>query len=141
MGQMVWKSSFSIGIEEIDRQHKLLLSYLNEGMSLDTSTSGIITKLKVYAEEHFAGEEKLMSKIDYPGFAGHQQQHRLFEEQMEQLEKNVATNERQSITVLVSFMRDWFLDHILVADANYANYMRATMDEDDITILVAFGYD
>lgn len=141
MAHMVWKSSFAIGIEEIDRQHKLLLTYLNEALEQDTNTGDMISKLKAYAREHFAGEEKLMSKINYPAFEGHRQQHQLFEEQMEQLEESVNKSERQAITALASFMRDWFLDHILVADANYASYMRATMDEDDIIVLVAFGYE
>jgi hemerythrin len=110
-------------------------------MENKTDTVGIFDKLKVYAREHFIGEEKLMRKIDYPGLEGHQQQHRLFEEQMEQLEETVVSNERQAVTTLVSFMRDWFLDHILVADADYADYMRAVMDEDDIIILDTFGYE
>ncbi|HIJ86887.1 MAG TPA: hemerythrin family protein [Desulfuromonadales bacterium] len=141
MGQMVWKSSFAIGIEEIDRQHQLLLTYFNKNMENNSAAVGLFGKLKAYAGEHFAGEEKLMRKINYPGLEGHQLQHRLFEEQMEHLEETVKNNESQAIIALVSFMRDWFLDHILVADANYASYMRATMAEDDIAMLVAFGCD
>jgi hemerythrin len=138
MEQLVWKPGFAIGINEIDRQHKLLLIYLNEGLAQDTDTAFILKKLKTYALVHFSGEEKLMGKINYPGFEGHQRQHRLFDEQMEQLEKALSNNESQTVPALVSFMRDWFLEHILVADAHYANYMRATMNADEIRFLVEF---
>lgn len=141
MGQLVWKSSFEIGIAEIDRQHKLLFTYLNEGLAQTTDTAGIFVKLKEYAGEHFAGEEKLMRKINYPGLEVHLRQHRLFEEQMEQLEKALGNSEKQTIITLVSFLKGWFLEHILAEDTNYANYMRATLDEEDITLLVAFGYE
>jgi len=141
MEQFVWKSSFAIGIEEIDRQHKLLFTYLNEALAHATETAGIFGKLKAYAGEHFAGEEKLMRKINYPSLEVHLRQHRLFEDQIEQLEKALDNSEKQTIITLVSFLKDWFLEHILVEDTNYANYMRATMDEEDILLLVAFGYE
>jgi hemerythrin len=60
---------------------------------------------------------------------------------MAQLEKALGNNEKQTIITLVSFLKDWFLEHILVEDTNYANYMLATMDEEDILLLVAFGYE
>lgn len=141
MEQLVWKPGFAIGIEEIDRQHKLLFTHLNEALASHTDTAGIFDNLKAYAETHFSGEEKLMRKIEYPGIEGHVQQHRLFEERVKDLEKAVANGEKQMITPLVSFLRGWFLEHILVEDTNYANYMRATMDEDDIALLVVFGYE
>ena len=137
---MIWKSSFAIGIEGIDRQHELLLTYLNECLEHSTDIAGVFDRLNTYAWEHFAGEERLMSSINYPTLKGHQQQHRLFEEQLEQLRETIKNNERQAISSLVSFMRDWFLDHILVADASYARYMRSTMDEADIAILAELGY-
>lgn len=141
MDQLIWKSNFAIGIEEIDQQHKLLLMHLNKGMASITDIDGIFDKLKAYAELHFSGEEKLMRKIGYPGFEGHQQQHRLFVERVEQLENAVIGGEKQAIVLLVSFLRDWFLEHILAEDKNYANYMRAKMDEEDINLLVAYSYE
>lgn len=141
MGQLVWKPGFALGIDEIDRQHKLLFTYLNDVMERHSDAGGIFENLKAYAGVHFAGEEKLMRKIAYPGFEGHVQQHRLFEERVEQLEKAVINREQQTISMLGSFLRDWFMEHILVEDTNYAAYMRATMDEDDIALLVAFGYE
>lgn len=141
MDQLIWKSTFSIGIDEIDDQHKTLFMYLNKSMAGVTNTDDIFDNLKAYAGLHFSGEEKLMRKIGYPGLEGHQQQHRLFVERVEELEKAVIGGEKQAVSLLVSFLRDWFLEHILTEDKNYANYMRTKMNEDDIIFLVAYSYE
>ncbi|MFZ4856990.1 MAG: bacteriohemerythrin [Desulfuromonadaceae bacterium] len=138
MGTLVWKPGFEIGIEVVDRQHRLLFAYLNEGMENIADSAGIFDKLKTYASVHFADEVKLMRKNNYPGIEGHVKQHQLFEEQVEHLQSAVMDGERKTIRMLFSFLKDWFLEHILVEDSRFAGYLRATMDKDDITVLTGF---
>jgi hemerythrin len=140
MGQLVWKPGFEVGIGAIDRQHKLLFLYLNEGMENCTASATIFDNLKRYAAVHFADEVKLMSKSNYPVIEGHVHQHRLFEEQVEHLEAAVKSGESKTIVSLFSFLKDWFLEHILVEDSKFAEYLLATMNKDDIALLVEFRY-
>jgi len=138
MGHLVWKPGFEIGIEVVDCQHKLLFAYLNEGMENIADSAGIFDNLKTYASVHFADEVKLMRKSNYPAIEGHVKQHQLFEEQVEHLQSAVMDGESKTIMMLFSFLKDWFLEHILVEDSKFAGYLRATMDKDDITVLTEF---
>jgi hemerythrin-like metal-binding protein len=139
MDQFVWKSSFEIGIEKIDSEHKLLLKHLNAGITNPTKTEGIFDELKKYAEFHFSGEENLMRKTDYPELQTHIQGHQLFVDRVQQLEKAIIDGEKTSVTMLIAFLRDWFIYHILLEDKNFANYVRANFKEDEIANLYAQG--
>ena len=81
MDKIEWSDGFSVGVEAIDNQHKMLISMTNR--LIDTpnvdSNSAVITKLLddmiAYATTHFVDEERLMQLHDYPEFESHQQQH------------------------------------------------------------------
>jgi hemerythrin len=141
MDQFVWKSSFEIGIEKVDSEHKHLLKLLNDLNSDLTSTEGISDELKEYAESHFSDEEDLMQWSLYPGLQAHQEWHRFFENQVLQLEKAISKGGEKSISSLISFLRDWILSHILLEDKNFANYIHANFKEDEIANLSAHGRD
>jgi len=139
MEQFVWKSSFEIGIEKIDSEHKHLLQLLNDCISDLTSAKGICDELKEYAEFHFSDEEDLMQWSRYPEFQTHQQWHRFFEDQVRQLEKAIFTGGEKSIASLISFLRDWILNHILLEDKEFAKYIHANFKEDEIANLPVLG--
>jgi len=140
MDQFVWKPGFALGITEIDLQHQTLLKYLNEciryasGHDAIVDTHGIINDLKSYARLHFTAEEALLRKVGYPGSEEHQQRHRLFEEQVAQMEQAVSNGEKHAVTSLVSFLRDWYMQHVLVEDKRYAEYMQAKGYDKNISI-------
>lgn len=140
MDQFVWKPGFALGINEIDLQHQTLLKHLNDciryasvhGSNVDTH--GIIDDLKAYARLHFTAEESLLKKVGYPDSEAHQQRHRLFEEQVAQMEKAVTSGEKYAVTSLVSFLKDWYMQHVLVEDKRYAEFMQAKGYTGDISI-------
>lgn len=140
MDQFVWKPAFALGIDEIDHQHQTLLKHLNDCIryasdhNSTVDTHGIIDDLKAYARLHFTAEESLLRKIGYPESAFHQQRHRLFEEQVTQLEQAVTSGEKHAVTSLISFLRDWYMQHVLVEDKRYAEYMLAKGVSSDISI-------
>ncbi len=137
MDQFVWKPSFEIGIEKIDQEHKRLLTHLNKGIANQNITNDIFDELKKYAEFHFSDEENLMDRIGYPGLVMHQKGHRMFESRVEQLEEAVNNGDGKAILLLVSFLRDWFLEHVLAEDMGFANYVRDNMNEEEIKKLFA----
>lgn len=140
MEQFVWKASFALGIDEIDLQHRMLLKHLNDCIRYASvhdstvDTHGIIDDLKAYARLHFTAEESLLRKIGYPESALHQQRHRLFEEQVTQMEQAVTSGEKYAVTSLISFLKDWYMQHVLVEDKRYAEYMQAKGISSDISI-------
>lgn len=76
-----WSDDLSVGIQEIDEQHKVLVGLLNE---LHTAISGhkgsaecrvILDRLAEYARAHFAVEESLMRVLGYPDYENHNGPH------------------------------------------------------------------
>lgn len=140
MEQFVWKPGFALGINEIDRQHQTLLKHLNDCIRYASvhdetvDTHGIVDDLKAYARLHFTAEEALLRKIEYPELNLHQQHHRLFEEQLAQMGQSVANGEKHAVTSMVSFLKDWYMQHVLVEDRQYGEYMQAKGIGGDISI-------
>ena len=72
-----WKPEYSVGIENIDNQHKKMFEILNvlrqaaearDDVEADFYT---VRLLRYYAEYHFNSEEQLMAKYNYPGLDKH----------------------------------------------------------------------
>jgi hemerythrin len=76
-----WSDTLSIGVKEIDDQHRTLVDMLNK---LNEAIHGgwgkearreVIDTLIEYTRVHFATEESLMSISNYPNSKGHKKQH------------------------------------------------------------------
>lgn len=128
MNFYTWKDSFNIGIEEIDRQHRTFLEYLNacqqqvsgaDGSCIDAEMLG---RLKEYAASHFRFEEELMQSMGYPEIEHNEQQHKYFEAKIEELGTGLDQGGKAHYESVLAFMRDWFLRHILEEDKKYVPY-------------------
>ncbi|MGC2048769.1 MAG: bacteriohemerythrin [Gallionella sp.] len=124
---MEWKDEYSLGILEIDNQHKLLMnafSGIEESITLDlgwSNTHYAIVDLIKIAHMHFAFEEALMRMFGYPGSDAHQKEHRSFFDKLENIER-LALKETAKIEI-VEFMQNWLASHILVNDRGYAKHI------------------
>ena len=84
---LIWKNSYSIGIQLIDIQHKHLFHIGNQAYSLlenDLQTDNydainlIVEDLRSYAKYHLTCEENYMLKINYSGYAEQKKEHDYF---------------------------------------------------------------
>ncbi len=79
-----WTKALAVGVEEIDEQHKELFKKVNEFSAAMRENKGkevikeTITFLKTFVVEHFAAEEKLMKKYNYPGYDEQREEHQKF---------------------------------------------------------------
>ena len=125
-----WKESFNVGIEEIDRQHRSFLELLNDcyvkssGLGRSRIDPGMIAKLRDYATRHFRFEEEFMRFRSYPDMLSQEQQHRMFESLILKYEAGRAAGKDESIESVFTFLRDWFLNHILEEDKKIASFMK-----------------
>lgn len=68
-----WKDSYSVGVKEMDNQHKVLVDLINQLHTAMTAGKGssvagpIISEMVRYTKFHFDAEEKLMTTHGYPG--------------------------------------------------------------------------
>jgi hemerythrin-like metal-binding protein len=127
-----WKDSFNIGSPEIDRQHRSFLEMLNEyydstsGGTKDNIGRELIQKLKNYAAMHFRYEEDLMQSMGYKDVEKQREQHRYFESLVSDLESAPSSGRTEALKSSLSFLRDWFLSHILEEDRKFIPHIKPT---------------
>ena len=122
-----WSNEFSVGILEIDEQHKVLIGILNELSEAIDAIRGtevrtqIIDRLIEYTRIHFIVEESLMRILEYPKYEEHKHQH---EQLLSQIGEFLAkiNNENMSTYELLFFLRSWLLNHILKSDKAYEKH-------------------
>jgi hemerythrin len=123
-----WNDKFSVEVPSIDQQHQKLFAMMNELYDAMSQGKGkqlapeILDRLVDYTREHFAAEEAMMKRANYPDFAAHQAEH-------EKLKAEVAKMLKDSSSAalsmpLLSFMRDWLQSHIVSRDKCYTASMR-----------------
>lgn len=124
-------SKYSVGIREIDGQHKVLVDMLNElydamqsGKSNDILGS-IVLKLVNYTKTHFAAEERYFERYGYPETFSHKKEHEKFTQKVIAF-KNDFDSGRTSLTVgITSFLKDWLSSHIQGIDKKYGPFLNS----------------
>lgn len=131
MALMTWNDSFSTGVKAMDEQHKGLVKTLNDLHAAMMAgqekgvTGDLLKTLVKYTHQHFAAEETLMQRAQYPQFAAHCGQHK---DLTAQVEKFVGRYERGEISLnvdLLMFLRDWLMKHIQKSDREYGPWLNA----------------
>jgi len=126
---MEWKADYSVGIEEIDRQHKELLrlfGVIKDAISADEGWSTIhfgLVEVKRFAHFHFEFEEALMRLYGFVGLDEHTATHQQMLHRLESTEHD-SLQESTKEDILKLF-RDWLLEHINGADRSYARHILA----------------
>lgn len=124
-----WNSgNFSLSIKEIDDQHKKWIDMMNNLHFALLNNKGnemieeTIADLVDYTITHFALEEALMKKMNYPGFRNHRIQHEALKEEVSQLQKDYISNECILSSQVMSRLKNWLTGHILTEDKKYADF-------------------
>ena len=122
MPMIAWSNQFSVGVQEVDKQHQVLVGILNRlGTALDGQVSGVdnrqvIDELEQYTVYHFGTEERLMREISYAGIDRHVHEHQAFVKQVSQMVTQLDHGQGPSLVELLLFLRDWLVSHILHSD-------------------------
>lgn len=125
-----WKEEYSLGIEEIDNQHKRLfeiadMAYgiLSDRLSIDKYDRivGILEELRSYTKFHFGFEEEYMHTIGYRKLLSHKVEHDDFIERIDGVDlKKLDDDQEKYLTGILDFIIKWITGHILGRDRDYA---------------------
>lgn len=124
-----WGPSYMIGIGVVDQQHKVLVDLINKIHKLRTHGENIQEMIPVYEElidytqKHFADEEVLQQKAQYPDFPNHKQIHIKFVNKMKEFGADLKNGKLQAAD-LMRFLSDWLIGHIQGTDTKYVSYVR-----------------
>lgn len=120
---ITWDTAFEVGIASIDKQHKVLVDYINEivcaiaSEAIQTEISALFTKLYDYTRFHFETEEAYFFTLNENDCLLHQLQHKHF---IEELERIMALNETKTCSQDVLYLlADWLLNHIQEEDLKF----------------------
>lgn len=126
-----WDTNLSIGIEEIDNQHKELIKRLDELAQSIMQKKGkdkigkMLKFMSDYGKLHFSSEEDYMAKNNYPDLDFHQKQHEKFKTTTEKL-INELKSEKDMESFASSVQRyliDWLILHIKTTDQNLGEFL------------------
>lgn len=120
-----WNDSLSVGLPEIDRQHKRLLELMRKvekaaDLGQKDALLKAVEELAIYTKSHFEAEETLMSKVNYPAIRAHSKTH---ENLLGEVSAMAGKLKDGSIKTddLLAFLMKWLVEHINGSDKAYAN--------------------
>jgi hemerythrin len=126
-----WKNEFSVGVKEMDDQHKKLLGMINRLIAeqktlTDPKTiADLLTEMTDYAQVHFRAEEYLMAEYGYDYKNQQEQQHQAF------IDKTISFYSASDIgpnilsAALLEYLGTWLVGHILTEDMKYKEFFRS----------------
>ena len=125
-----WSPEFSIGIEEIDAEHKKLLEILNQfhdaveaGLGKD-ALSKVLDELILYVGYHFSHEEELFFGANYPGAERHRLLHRALTTTVTEIYDDFKKGGVDIMPLQVlNFLKNWLYEHILGSDRAFGLYL------------------
>ena len=124
MAKTIWTSNLNTGIEAIDKQHRMIVEYINQ---LDDAKAAggkkdmiakVINNLVDYTISHFEYEERMLELAEYPFLKAHKNVHQLFIRRLGGYQERFKRGE--NITEeLHTLMFNWLFGHIKHDDMDY----------------------
>lgn len=119
-----WDDYFSIGIAEIDEEHRQLIEKFAQLYHLMKEGQGhayyfeLLDFLKYYVTHHFEHEEKHQYELKFPLLEEHKKRHKEFKEQVECIigSNNQTIASTAELLYINQFLKNWLTHHILVED-------------------------
>ncbi|MDX9994587.1 MAG: bacteriohemerythrin [Rhodocyclaceae bacterium] len=129
MKDIVWGKILSVGIEEIDEDHRKLVDIFNilnravrEGEPPEY-LAATLEELINCTVWHFSHEERLMLKHRYPEAAEHKAEHRELIESARELQQKLLSANRPLAEEHIEFLERWLTEHIFTADGRLGAYL------------------
>jgi hemerythrin-like metal-binding protein len=118
-----WDDSLSVGIDTIDEHHRYLFDLINDLFEVVSNKRGarevarLVKATDAYARVHFRAEEQMMQHHGYAGLLSQKREHHAFEDKIHEFYEELHDNPLVAQFDVLSYLRDWLVNHILVEDA------------------------
>ena len=131
MALINWSPALSVGVKDIDDQHKKLVDYVNElndamhaGKGKD-ALGKVLSDLVSYTVSHFAMEERLMGQHHYENSAPHKAEHAKLVKDVSEFKKKFEAGNAMISVEIMNFLRDWLANHIMKTDKKLGQALNA----------------
>lgn len=129
MSLITWSNMFSVGVTQIDDQHKKLVemaNQLNDAMRAGHGKEAlgkILGELVNYTVYHFGVEEKLMAQHQYPQSPDHKSQHADLVKEVGAFKTKFDKGDTAMSAEIMNFLRDWLTNHIMKTDKLFGKFL------------------
>ena len=126
-----WNESYSVGVKQIDEEHKTIFSLINRLSTAISENKGkevlgdVLLELKAYTVTHFQTEENLMKEKGFVGYDAHKAEHDDLIEQVVDLHERFASDVKVLNVEVIGFLVSWLNNHIAVTDKSYTSFFNA----------------
>lgn len=125
MEHLHWTAVLSVGVQEFDEQHKMIIAYIN--MLDDSFNNGssklfigdILDALFLHTAQHFAHEEHYFDLYNYPGAEQHKFMHSECIKTIYRMKKDFSDHGEISESDR-KFVGEWLISHIKGVDQMYS---------------------
>ena len=134
MNLIDWSDDLSLEIEEIDAQHKDLVTMINRlhkaTMGSDWSKqivtlTDILLGLIDYLRYHFATEEKYMIEYQYPEYEVHRNEHLKFVNEVTSFSQAFRNGTQGLEEEVLTFLKEWYIRHITLTDTKFGVFLHS----------------
>jgi len=130
---IVWDQVLSVGLDEIDEDHRKLINIFNilnhsvmEAESPDYLTA-VLQELINCTVWHFSHEERLMLKYGYDEIEEHKAEHQELIKSAKELQQEILQAEKPVSNKDIEFLERWLAEHILTTDMRLGSYLSRVM--------------
>jgi len=127
-----WTEQYSVGVSQLDEQHKKLFVAINGLIDVINSSNEnisreerekrlneVISSLLEYKKNHFETEEKYFKEFNFEGAKNHIAKHQEFSEKLLQIKEESRDDIFAFSFTLVDFLEDWLIEHLMTLDQEY----------------------
>lgn len=124
-----WKPEYSVSVSKFDQQHKKLFSLaetLHQAMLAGRGRdvlAALLADLITYTRVHFAAEEDLLDRHQYPELVHHRFEHAQLMLKTAEYQKRLDAGDFHFTIDIMEFLQRWIVNHVLQTDTRYGNYL------------------
>jgi len=130
MKTIEWQNEYTVGVKELDDQHRNLLKTINtlleeqrdkyEAAKFSPALSSIIH----YAYTHFATEERYLLQVHFPNLKQHVLEHIDFIMKTAGLALRIENSSGDELRIeLLRYLKEWYSYHVLGTDRHYIPFL------------------
>jgi hemerythrin len=134
MEMITWSDDLVIDNGLIDDQHKMAIYIINRFIEMrrhfrsPAQAIEILDTLKTLTKYHFAYEEEVQRKINYPLCDQHSKMHVKLDNQLDRIIVNLKKTNGENLTEISmetgKYLKRWLVSHILVHDMDMKPYIQ-----------------
>ncbi|MBF0273944.1 MAG: bacteriohemerythrin [Nitrospinae bacterium] len=127
--KIAWSDDYSVGVFEMDEQHKHLVNLINELFDAvkhgaqQNETVRVLDGILDYAATHFKKEEDLQKRYGYPGYTQHKSKHEIVVHDFLNLYNQFKSGRKEVAGEILNFLRNWLINHIMWEDKKYGAHI------------------